>query len=140
MGPHTRFLFTTAAEEPRTRRQTTLNMTTRRFWKPDAGSKEQKSTRVQGAIGPRRRRFANLIMDAKDAHMAHGRMGNARFKSGLSASYHSYKPEEETSRLPVFYLSAALEGPTTNTFSPAVHICIFGALRARSAGATKAAP
>lgn len=38
---------------------------------------QKKNTRVQGTIGPRRRRFGNSIMGAKDAHMAHERMGTA---------------------------------------------------------------
>lgn len=71
--------------------------------------------------------------------MAHGRMGTTGVESGLSASYHSYEPKKKTSRLPVFYLTAALDGPRANTFSPTPHICIFGALRARSASATEAA-
>ena len=92
--------FSTAAEESRTRRQTSLTeqnktslLENRRRLKR---TKFTRQSRVRRAIGPRQRRRANSIIDAKDAHMAHGRMRNAGFESGLSASYHSYKPEEET--------------------------------------------
>lgn len=37
--------------------------------------------------------------------MADGRMGTTGFESGLSASYHSYEPEQKTSRLVTSVLS-----------------------------------